>query len=109
MVVPNEPLAGRTARSTSAEVDLTFELTSFDAATRAFCALSALLWILSVVLAVTALSDRSMSVEIALIWLAASADVAASELCASRALLRIEAAGLGPTAVKVGLAAGAGA
>ena len=55
---------------------MTLELTSFEAATSAFCALSALVWMLSVVFAVTVLSERSMSVEIALIWLAASADVA---------------------------------
>ena len=78
MVEPKSPLAARTERSISAEVDLTLELTSFDAATSALCALSALVWILSVVLAVTALSDRSMSAEIALIWLAASADVASA-------------------------------
>src|ERR1700674_5392391 len=102
MVEPKAPLAARTERSTSAEVDLTLELTSFDAATRALCALSALVWILSVVFAVTALSDRSISVEIALIWLAASADVAASGLCASRALARIEAAVSGPAAVNRG-------
>ena len=47
---------------------------------------------LSVVLAVTAASDRSMSAEIALIWVAASAEVAVSELWASLALFRIEAA-----------------
>ena len=70
MVVPNAPLAARTERSTSADVALTRELTSLDAATRAVCALSALVWILSVVLAVTAPSDRSMSAEIALIWFA---------------------------------------
>src|SRR6266851_5759308 len=92
MVELNVPLAARTERSTSAEVDLTFELTSLDTATRAICALSALVWILSVVLAVTAPSDRSMSAEIALIWFAASPDVAVSERCASRALPRIEAA-----------------
>ena len=80
MVEPNAPLAASTERSTSVEVDLTLELTSFDAATSALCALRALVWILSVVLAVTALSDRSMSAEIALIWLAASAEVACSEL-----------------------------
>ena len=100
MVEPKLLLAARTDRSISAEVDLTFELTSFDAATSALCAVSALAWMLSVVLAVTVPSDRSMSVEIALIWLAASADVAASELCASRALPRIEAAVSAPTAVK---------
>ena len=71
---------------------VTCELTSLDAATRAVCALSALVWILSVVLVVTTPSDRSMSAEIALIWVAASPDVAVSERCASRALLRIEAA-----------------
>ena len=71
MVDPNAPLAARTERSISAEVDLTLELTSFEAATSAFCALSALVWILSVVLAVTVQSERSISVEIALIWLAA--------------------------------------
>src|ERR1700704_5393337 len=102
MVVPKAVLAARTERSTSAEVDLTFELTSFDADTRALCALSALVWILSVVLAVTVLSERSISVEIALIWLAASADVAVSELCASRALLRIEEAVAAPAPVKGG-------
>src|ERR1700704_767831 len=100
MVEPNEPLAASTERSISAEVVLTFELTSFDAATRALCALSALVWILSVVLAVTAVSERSISAEIALIWLAASAEVAASELCASRALHRMEGAGSGPTPVQ---------
>src|SRR3981081_3625283 len=93
MVELKVPLAARTERSTSAEVDLTFELTSLDTATRAICALSALVWILSVVLAVTAPSDRSMSAEIVLIWFAASPDVAVSERCASRALPRIEAAG----------------
>ena len=101
MVELNAVLAARTERSTSAEVDLTFELASFDAATSAFCALRALVAILSVVLAVTVLSDRSMSAAMALIWLAASADVAVSELCASRALLRIEAAVSAPTAVSV--------
>ena len=94
-------LAASTERSMSAEVDLTLELASFDAATSVFCALSALVWILSVVLVVTVESDRSSSVEIALIWLAASADVSVSELCASRALLRIEAAVSAPTAVSV--------
>src|ERR1700691_1313014 len=93
------PLAARTERSTSVEVDLTLELTSFDAATRAFCALTALVAILSVVLAVTVESERSISVEIALIWLAASADVAVSECWASRALFRIEAAVFAPTEV----------
>ena len=73
------PLAASTERSISAEVDLILELTSLDAATSAFCALRALVAILSVVLAVTALSVRSMSAEIALIWLAASADVVVSE------------------------------
>ena len=71
------------------------------AATSALCALSAVVWMLSVVFAVTAMSERSISVEIALIWLAASAEVAVSELCASRALFRIEAAVSAPTAVKV--------
>src|ERR1700716_4044762 len=101
MVEPKVPLAARTVRSTSTEVDLTLELTSFDAATRAFCAFWALVAILSVVLAVTVLSERSISVEIALIWLAASADVAVSEFCASRALFRMEAAVSAPTAVNV--------
>src|SRR3978361_576477 len=98
MVEPKVPLAARTVRSISAEVDLTLELISFDTATSVFCALSALVAILSVVVAVTVLSDRSMSAEIALIWLAASAEVEASEPCASRALLRIEAAGSAPAA-----------
>ena len=80
---------------------MTLEQTSFDAATSVFCALSALVWIWSVVFAVTVESDRSISVEIALIWLAASAEVACSELCASRALPRIEAAVSAPTAVSV--------
>ena len=101
MVVPNAPEAASTERSTSAEVDLTLEETSFDAATSALCAFRALVWMLSVVLAVTADSDRSISVEIVLIWLAASAEVACSEPCASRALLRIEAAVSAPTAVSV--------
>src|ERR1700682_5846170 len=92
MVELKVPLAARTERSTSAEVVLTFELTSLDTATRAICALSALVWMLSVVLAATAPSDRSMSAEIALIWFAASPDVAVSDRCASRALPRIEAA-----------------
>src|SRR3982074_795813 len=97
MVEPKAPLAATTERSISAEVDLTFELTSLDAATNALCAFWALAAILSVVLAVTVLSERSISVEIALIWIAASADVAANELCASRALERIEAGGAAPT------------
>ncbi len=45
----------------SAEVDLTFELTSFDAATSALCALRALVWILSVVLAVT-VAERALDI-----------------------------------------------
>ena len=49
----------------SAEVDLTFEETSFDAATSALCAFCAEVWMLSVVFAVTALSERSISAEIA--------------------------------------------
>ena len=85
-------LAASTERSMSAEVVLTLELTSLDAATSALWAFCADVWMLSVVLAVTAASDRSISAEIALIWLAASAEIAVSELCASRALLRIEAA-----------------
>ena len=101
MVEPNAPLAARIDRSTSAEVDLTLELASLDAVTSALCAASALVWILSVVLAVTALSDRSISLEIVLIWLAESAEVACSEACASRALFRIEAAVFAPTAVSV--------
>jgi len=76
----------------SDEVDFTFALTSLDALISAFCAVVALDWMLSVVLAVTVPSERSISVEIALILLAASPAVEANELCASRALLRIEAA-----------------
>src|SRR5258708_31370443 len=105
MVEPKAWLAASTERSTSADVDLTLELTSFDAATRALCALSALVWMVSVVLAVTAESERSISEEIALIWLAASAEVACSELCASRALLRIEAAVAAPAAGRGSLTA----
>src|SRR6202023_810489 len=101
MVEPKAWLAASTERSTSADVDLTLELTSFDAATRALCALSALVWMVSVVLAVTAESERSISEEIALIWLAAAARGGGGELCASRALLRIEAAVSAPTAVRV--------
>ena len=101
MVAPNEPLAASTDLSTSAEVALTLELTSFDAASSALCAARALFWMLSVVFAVTVLSERSMSVEIALIWLAASAEVVCSEVWASRALFRIEAAVSAPTAVRV--------
>ena len=41
---------------------MTLEETSFDAATSVLCAFSALVWILSVVLAVTVESDRSISV-----------------------------------------------
>ena len=93
--------AASTERSISEAVVLTFEVTSLEALTSAFCALSALVWILSVVFAVTVESERSMSVEIARIWLAASAEVAVSELCASRALLRIEAAVSAPTADSV--------
>ena len=95
MVEPKLLLAASTERSMSAEVDLTLELTSFEAATSALCALCALVWMLSVVLAVTAPSERSMSAEIALIWLAASAEVAVNEVCASRALPRIEGGGVG--------------
>src|SRR5260370_1882114 len=101
MVEPKAWLAASTEGSTSAEVDLTLELPSFDAATGALCAFSALVWMVSVVLAVTAESERSISEEIALIWLAASAEVACSELCASRALFRIEAAGAAPTPGRV--------
>ena len=72
-------MAAKTERSTSDDVVLIFALTSFDAATSAFCALSALDWMLSVVFAVTAPSDRSMPSEIDLIWAAASAEVAANE------------------------------
>ena len=97
IVEPNALLAASTERSTSAEVDLTLELTSLEAATSALWALCAEVWMLSVVLAVTAASERSISAEIALIWLAASAEVAASDPCASRALLRIEAAVSAPT------------
>src|SRR5258708_9734666 len=68
MVEPNELLAASTERSTSAEVVLTLELTSFDAATSALCAFSALVWMVSVVLAVTPPSDRPTSAEDALIW-----------------------------------------
>src|ERR1700729_1768078 len=100
MVELKVPLAARTERSMSVEVDLTLELTSFDAATRAFCAVTALVAILSVVLAVTVESERSISVEIALIWLAASAEVAASECWASPALLRIGAPDWGPAPAK---------
>jgi hypothetical protein len=64
----------------SADVVLTLVETSLDAATSEVCALRALVWILSVVLAVTALSARSMSVAIALIWFAASLDVEVSEV-----------------------------
>src|SRR5258708_12316678 len=101
MVEPNELLAASTERSTSAEVVLTLELTSFDAATSALCAFSALVWMVSVVLAVTAPSDPSTSAEIALIWLPASAEGPCSELFASRALLRVEAAGSAPTPPQV--------
>ena len=58
---PKALLAASTERSISADVDLTLALTSFDAATSEFCALCALDWILSVVLAVTVESERSMS------------------------------------------------
>src|ERR1700683_684769 len=98
MTEPKEPLAARAERSISAEVDLIFELTSLDTATSVLCALSALVWILSVVLAVTAPSERSISADIALIWLAESADMAVSEPCASRALLRTGAAVPAPAA-----------
>ena len=69
MVEPNAPEAASTERSTSAEVDLTLDDTSLEAATSALCAFRALVWMLSVVLAVTADSDRSMSVEIVRIGL----------------------------------------
>src|SRR5260221_12112025 len=101
MVEPKAWLAASTERSTSADVDLTLELTSFDAATRALCALSALVWMVSVVLAVTAESERSISEEIALIWLAAAARGAGSGLFASRALVGVGAAGSAPAAVRV--------
>jgi len=71
IVEPNVLLAASTVRSTSAEVVLTFELTSLEAATSALWAFCAVVWILSVVFAVTAASDFSMSAETALIWIAA--------------------------------------
>src|SRR6516162_5841701 len=76
MVEPKLLVAAITDRSTSTEVDLNFELTSLEAAIRAFCAFTALFWMLSVVFAV----------------------IAVSEVCASRALLRIEVAVSAPTA-----------
>src|SRR5258708_23525183 len=100
MVEPNELLAASTERSTSAEVVLTLELTSFDAATSALCAFSALVWMVSVVLAVTAPRDRSTSAGIALIWLAPSAGGPGSGLFASPAPLRSEAAGAAPNPLK---------
>ena len=75
--------------------------TSLEAAISEFCALIVLFWMLSVLLAVAATSERSMSEEIARIWLAASAEVVVSEPCASRALLRMEAAVSAPTAERV--------
>src|SRR5260370_21744595 len=98
MVEPNELLAASTERSTSAEVVLTLELTSFDAATSALCAFSALVWMVSVVLAVSAPKDPSTSAEIALFWLPAAAGVACRQPFSSGLLLRIEAAGAVPTA-----------
>jgi len=98
---PNEELAVRTERSTSAEVDLIRELTSLEVAISTFCEFSVLVWMLSALLAAAALSARSISEEIVLIWVAASAEVAVSELCASRALLRMEAAVSAPTAERV--------
>ena len=101
MAVPNEFEAARTERSTSAEVDLTFEAASLEAVTSACCAVCAVAAIRSVVLVVTVESDRSRSFEIARIWFAASAEVAVREVWASRALLRIDAAVSVPTAVRV--------
>ena len=64
MVAPKLLLAASTERSISAEVDLTWVLTSLEAAIRALCAFCAVVWMLSVVLAVTAPSERSISAEI---------------------------------------------
>ena len=50
MVEPKLPLAANTERSISAEVDLIFEVTSFDTATSVVWAAAALTWMLSVVL-----------------------------------------------------------
>ena len=74
---------------------MTLELTSFEAATSALCALSALVWMLSVVLAVTAPSDRSISVGDRLDLAGGVGRGRGSELCASRALLEDGSGGIG--------------
>src|SRR3954454_20051258 len=101
MVEPKLAVAAKTVRSTSDDVVLILALTSLEAATSAVCALSALDWILSVVVAVAAPSDRSISAEIDLICAAASAEVAAKESCACCALFRMDVAVSAPTAVSV--------
>src|SRR5436190_21970277 len=99
MVEPKPLEAASTERSTSAEVDLTLALPWLEAATRAFCAVLALLWIalcaalaapwmVSAALVVTLASDRSISAEIDLIWLADSPELVSSERSASVEIAR---------------------
>src|ERR1700760_1072355 len=100
MVEPSAPVAAIIERPISVEGDLRFGGISLQALTSALWGLTAEVWILAVVVAVTAPSERSISAEIARIWVAASPDVANSDPCASRALLRIEAAGSAPTGLQ---------
>src|ERR1700752_5002272 len=110
MVEPKPDEAASTERSTSAEVDLILAAISLDAATSAFCALVALVWIapcaalaalwmVSVEVVATAASDRSISVEIERMLPACSVEADGNGPCGSRALPRIADAVSAPNPV----------